>query len=98
MSISASLDLSKTFFLNSLLGANQTIYLDFDSNITSGTFWNTSKGLANIITPAFDFDSDTHPLARLNLKEFSISGSVSLRISAHLMLMSQRRLQQILTI
>ncbi|MEH1839070.1 MAG: VCBS repeat-containing protein [Nostoc sp.] len=59
MSVSAFLDLSKTFFLNSLLGANQTIYLDFDGNITSGTSWNTSKRPANIITPAFDLDGDT---------------------------------------
>ncbi|MBD2536032.1 hypothetical protein H6G97_44610, partial [Nostoc flagelliforme FACHB-838] len=68
MSISASLDLSKTFSLNSLLGANQTIYLDFDGNITSGSFWNTSKGLANIITPAFDFDSDAASFSSVELE------------------------------
>lgn len=67
MSVSASLDLSKTFFLNSLLGANQTIYLDFDGNITSGTSWNTS-GLANIITPAFDFDSNTASFSSVELE------------------------------
>jgi serralysin len=59
-SVSASLDLSGTFFLNSLLGANQTIYLDFDGHTTSGTYWNTSfNGGANIVTPAFDFDGNT---------------------------------------
>ena len=68
MSISASLDLSKTFFLNSLLGANQTIYLDFDGNITSGTSWDTSERPANIITPAFDFDSDTASFSSAELE------------------------------
>ncbi|MBW4458306.1 MAG: hypothetical protein KME55_40150, partial [Nostoc indistinguendum CM1-VF10] len=68
MSVSAFLDLSKTFFLNTLLGANQTIYLDFDGNITSGTSWNTSEGLANIITPAFDFDSDTASFSSVELE------------------------------
>jgi serralysin len=58
-SVSASLDLSQTFFLNSLLGANQTIYLDFDGNITSGTLWNVNfTSGANIVTPAFDFDGN----------------------------------------
>ncbi len=54
-----TLDLAKTFFLSSLSGANQTIYLDFDGNTTSGTIWNTSftRG-ANIVTSAFDFDGN----------------------------------------
>ncbi|MDZ7954170.1 hypothetical protein [Nostoc sp. DedQUE09] len=68
MSVSASLDLPKTFFLNSLLGANQTIYLDFDGNITSGTSWNTSERPANIITPAFDFDGDTASFSSAELE------------------------------
>ncbi|MCC5661343.1 hypothetical protein LC608_31205 [Nostoc sp. XA010] len=68
MSILASLDLSKTFFLNSLLGANQTIYLDFDGNITSGTSWNTSERPANIITPAFDIDGDTASFSSAELE------------------------------
>ncbi|BAY27612.1 hypothetical protein NIES2100_74370 [Calothrix sp. NIES-2100] len=54
-----SLDLSQTFFLNSLPGANHTIYLDFDGHTTSGTQWNTSKNIANIITPSFDIDGNT---------------------------------------
>lgn len=57
---STVLDLSKTFFLNSLPGAKQTIYLDFNGHTTSGTYWNTSyKSGANIFTPAFDFDGNT---------------------------------------
>ncbi|BBD66720.1 hypothetical protein NIES4072_60060 [Nostoc commune NIES-4072] len=68
MSVSASLDLSKTFFLNSLPGANQTIYLDFDGNITSGTLWNTSERPANIITPAFDFDGNTASFSSVELE------------------------------
>ncbi|AFY48314.1 Ca2+-binding protein, RTX toxin [Nostoc sp. PCC 7524] len=56
---SATLDLSKTFFLNSLAGARHTIYLDFDGHTTSGTGWNASyAGGANIVTPAFDFDGN----------------------------------------
>jgi Ca2+-binding RTX toxin-like protein len=58
-SILVPLDLSKTFLLNSLQGANQTIYLDFNGHTTSGTYWNTYlNGGANIVTPAFDFDSN----------------------------------------
>ncbi|MDZ7970213.1 MAG: hypothetical protein RM368_35640 [Nostoc sp. DedSLP03] len=68
MSVSASLDLSKTFFLNSLLEANQTIYLDFDGNITSDTLWNTSERPANIITPAFDFDGNTASFSSVELE------------------------------
>lgn len=50
-------DLSQTFFLHSNPGADHTIYLDFDGNVTSGTSWNTSfTGGADIVTPAFDFE------------------------------------------
>jgi hypothetical protein len=51
-------DLSQTFFLNSLAGANQTIYLDFDGHTTTGTSWNNSTR-PEIITPAYDFDGNT---------------------------------------
>ncbi|MEH1830010.1 MAG: Calx-beta domain-containing protein [Nostoc sp.] len=68
-SVSAALDLSQTFFLNSLLGANQTIYLDFNGHTTSGTYWNTSyKGGADIITPAFDFDDNTASFSSAELE------------------------------
>jgi hypothetical protein len=52
------LDLSRTFFLNSLSGANHTIYLDFTGHTTTGTFWNTSAR-PTITTPAFDLDGNT---------------------------------------
>jgi len=54
--ISTSLDLTKTFFLNSLPGANHTIYLDFNGHTTTGTFWNTDYNRPEIVTPAFDLD------------------------------------------
>ncbi len=54
------LDLAQTFLLSSLPGANQTIYLDFDGNTTTGTAWNNSYTAgAAIITPAYSIDSDT---------------------------------------
>ncbi|MBE9200432.1 MULTISPECIES: DUF4347 domain-containing protein [unclassified Nodularia (in: cyanobacteria)] len=57
--VSAALDLSQTFFLNSLAGANQTIYLDFNGHTTSGTAWNQNfTNGANIVTPAFDLDGN----------------------------------------
>jgi hypothetical protein len=49
------IDLTQTFLLSSLPGANQTIYLDFDGNTTSGTAWNST--VANIVTPAYNTDS-----------------------------------------
>jgi hypothetical protein len=54
----APLDLSKTFALNSLAGSNFTIYLDFDGNTTTNTYWNDSAN-PSIITPAYDFDGNT---------------------------------------
>jgi len=66
---STILDLSKTFFLNSLDGARHTIYLDFDGHTTSGTRWNTSyKGGADIVTPAFDFDGNTASFSSAELE------------------------------
>ncbi|MBU7581950.1 MAG: M10 family metallopeptidase C-terminal domain-containing protein [Nostoc sp. TH1S01] len=66
---SGVLDLSKTFFLNSLPGAKQTIYLDFNGHTTSGTYWNTDfKGGANIVTPAFDFDGNTASFSSAELE------------------------------
>ncbi|MDB9378214.1 DUF4347 domain-containing protein, partial [Nodularia sphaerocarpa] len=56
--LSAALDLSQTFFLNSLAGANHTIYLDFNGHTTSGTAWNQSYRSTNIVTPAFDLDGN----------------------------------------
>jgi Domain of unknown function (DUF4114)/Metallo-peptidase family M12B Reprolysin-like/Calx-beta domain len=56
----AVLDLSQTFLLSSLTGANQTIYLDFDGNTTVGTSWNNSYTAgAAIVTPGYSIDSDT---------------------------------------
>lgn len=51
--------LAETFLLHSRPGANQTIFLDFDGHVTSGTSWNTNynDGL-DIVTPAYDFDGD----------------------------------------
>ncbi|WP_287731838.1 zinc-dependent metalloprotease family protein [Microcystis sp. M136S2] len=54
-----SLDLTKTFSLNSLPGANHTIYLDFNGHTTTGTLWNTAFGKSSIVTPTFDLDGST---------------------------------------
>lgn len=51
--------LSETFLLHSNPGADQTIYLDFDGHITSGTIWNSNfNGGADIVTPAYDTDGN----------------------------------------
>jgi Ca2+-binding RTX toxin-like protein len=65
----AALDLSQTFFLNSLPGANHTIYLDFNGHTASSTIWNTSyKNGANIVTSAFDFDGNTASFSSAELE------------------------------
>ncbi|GCE60031.1 FG-GAP-like repeat-containing protein [Microcystis aeruginosa] len=66
--VSAALNLSQTFSLNSLAGANHTIYLDFNGHTTSGTSWNTSFNKANIVTPAFDFDGNTGSFSNAELE------------------------------
>jgi len=66
--VSAALNLSETFSLNSLAGANHTIYLDFNGHTTSGTSWNTSFNKANIVTPAFDFDGNTGSFSNAELE------------------------------
>ncbi|MCH8830380.1 MAG: cadherin-like domain-containing protein, partial [Planctomycetes bacterium] len=54
-----SYDLSKTFNLNSNLGSNFTIYLDFNGHTTTGTYWNTYyNGGADIVTEAWSSDGD----------------------------------------
>ncbi len=52
-----TLDLTQTFLLNSLPGANHTIYLDFNGHTTTGTPWN-GAGRSSIVTPAFDIDGN----------------------------------------
>lgn len=43
---------------SSLPGANHTIYLDFDGQVTTGTSWNSSYGVDPIVSPAYSTDSD----------------------------------------
>ncbi|MFV0463290.1 MAG: hypothetical protein ACK5MP_08880 [Nostocoides sp.] len=46
------------FQLASLPGADKTIYLDFDGNVTEGTTWNTAYNVPSITSPAYDNDGD----------------------------------------
>lgn len=50
-------DLSETFLLHSHPFAKDVIYLDFDGNTTTGTFWNDANH-PTIVTPAFDTDGN----------------------------------------
>jgi hypothetical protein len=62
----APFNLANTFFLSSNPGAKQTIYLDFDGNVTSGTAWNSNfNGGASFITPAYNL-SITHKYGQSN--------------------------------
>jgi PKD repeat protein len=45
----------QTFLLESLPGANHTIYLDFDGHTTSGTSW---AGGGTIVSPPYDLDGN----------------------------------------
>ena len=51
--------LDQTFLLHSDPGALKVIYLDFDGHTTTGTSWNTLKGLTEIVTPAYSFEGDS---------------------------------------
>ncbi|MEM8680731.1 MAG: carbohydrate-binding domain-containing protein, partial [Planctomycetota bacterium] len=56
-----SYDLDQTFSLNSLEGADHTVYLDFDGHTTTGTYWNSSFNSNNPIeTPAYNFSGDSN--------------------------------------
>lgn len=46
------------FQLESLPGADKTIYLDFDGNVTEGTAWNSSYGITSIVNPPYNIDGD----------------------------------------
>lgn len=62
-------DLSQTFLLSSLPGANQTIYLDFNGHTTSGTLWNSNfNGGAAFTTPAYDFDGNSAAFSNAELE------------------------------
>ena len=49
----------QTFLLNSLPGANHTIYLDFDGHVTENTSWNSGYGVPTIVSPAYDTDGNS---------------------------------------
>jgi subtilase family serine protease len=49
---------NNVFSLHSNIGANHTIYLDFDGHITTGTSWNSAYGKTSIVTPAYDADGN----------------------------------------
>src|SRR4051812_37756416 len=52
------LPVTQTFLLHSNAGATNVIYLDFVGFATRNTTWNTQSGLPNILTPAYNTDSD----------------------------------------
>lgn len=47
-----------TFKLHSRPGAKRIIYLDFNGHTAAGTAWNSSYGIAEIVSPAYDLDGD----------------------------------------
>ncbi|MFT4188429.1 MAG: S-layer homology domain-containing protein [Aeromicrobium sp.] len=61
-------DLSDTFALHSNLGAQRTIFLDFDGHTVSGTAWNDLYGVADGFQRGYSQDSDytTFNTAELN--------------------------------
>jgi hypothetical protein len=63
----AAIDLNQTFLLNSLPGANHTIYLDFNGHTTTGTAWNNSDR-STIVTPAFDIEGNTAAFSNAELE------------------------------
>lgn len=53
------ISIDQAFYLNSNPYATKTIFLDFDGHITTNTGWNTSTGIDEIVTPAYDSDGNT---------------------------------------
>ena len=49
---------SQTFALHSLPGSTHTIFLDFDGDTVSGTWWNTSQGMPARFYSGFTLDAD----------------------------------------
>ncbi len=47
------------FSLNSRPDSTYTIFLDFDGNTLTNSSWNTSRNVAEIVTPAYSIDSNT---------------------------------------
>jgi len=64
----APFPLSSTFQLHSRSGANRVIFLDFDGNVTTGTYWNSNfTSGAPITTPVFDTDGDRTTFSEVDL-------------------------------
>lgn len=54
--VSFALQSADAFRLHSRPQASKKILLDFDGHVTTGTPWNSSRGIASIVTPAYDKD------------------------------------------
>jgi PKD repeat protein len=70
--------LAETFLLHSRPGSKRKIYLDFNGHTTSGTAWNSSRGVSSIISPPFD--SDGYP-GTFNTAELSTVQNVWRRVA-----------------
>lgn len=54
----ASITKDQAFSLHSRPNATRKIFLDFDGHTTTGTAWNSWKGIDPIVSPAYDEDGD----------------------------------------
>ncbi|MBP6995538.1 MAG: hypothetical protein KBB39_05280 [Phycicoccus sp.] len=64
------------FQLESLPGADKTIYLDFDGNITEGTSWNSAYGITTIVNPPYNIDADASSWSATELQRIRDSWRV----------------------
>jgi hypothetical protein len=64
----ALVPLTDTFMLHSRPSATKKIYLDFNGHTTTGTSWNTSKGIPSIVTPPYDIDGNTAAFSNTELE------------------------------
>jgi hypothetical protein len=68
MTLANYVSLSRTFFLHSNPTATKTIYLDFNSHVTTNTAWNRQTGRSSIISPSFDFDNSPNVFSNAELE------------------------------
>lgn len=57
---------------NSNPTASRVIFLDFDGHVTTGTNWNASRNMPEIVTPAYDVDGDPSSFSTAELDNIRI--------------------------
>ena len=65
-----------TFLLHSRPGATHKIYLDFDGHTTIGTTWNSSYGIATIVSPPYDIDGNPGSFSITEIERIQVTWQI----------------------